>query len=108
MFVLQTLSALGVDPGDNILLLDGVVLQDTDVYNVLEVVTSECHLVEGLHRLGLQPENHIEVLKTSVHSEHKTFAVDVRSEAVMVGHVTCHVIRYSVYLVFPCHSLSTI
>lgn len=83
-----------MDPGDNVLILDGIVLQDTDVYSVLDVVLSECHLVEGLHRLGLLPEDHQLVLGTNVHSEHKTFAVDMRNETVVVGNVTCHVTIY--------------
>ncbi len=90
----QTLSALGVDPGDNLLLLDGIVLPDTDVYSILEMVLSESRLVAGLHRLGLQPEHHQEILKTNVHPEHKTFAIDTRSDAVVVGHVTGQVISW--------------
>ena len=81
---------LGVDAGDNVLLLDGIVLQEesTDVYSVLDVVRSEFHLLAGLHGLGLLPEHIQNVLRAKVHPEHKTFGIDMRNESVVVG-VAC-------------------
>lgn len=55
-------------------------------FSLLDVLLSESHLLTGLASLGIATSDMSSLLQLSVHSQQKTFAVDMRSEAVVVGH----------------------
>jgi len=81
----KMLGMIGVQPGDNILLLDGIVLQEgnIDIFNMMDILLSESRLVEGLQGLGINRTHFQDILHLPVMSEFKTFAIDMRNESVV-------------------------
>lgn len=59
--------------------------------SVLDVLLSESRLLSGLTDLGLTLSDIQSVIQTPVHSQVQSFAVDMRSESVVVSHMTYHV-----------------
>ena len=55
--------------------------------SVLEVLLSESRLLSGLTDLGLSVSDAHSLVKTPVHSQTQSFAVDMRSDSVVVSHV---------------------
>lgn len=55
--------------------------------SVLDVLLSESRLLSGLTDLGLSLPDTLSVVQTPVHSQVQSFAVDTRSELVMVSRV---------------------
>lgn len=58
--------------------------------SVLDVLLSESRLLSGLTDLGLTLSDIQSVIQTPVHSQVQSFAVDMRSESVVVSHMTYH------------------
>ena len=52
--------------------------------SILEVLQAESRLMEGLASLGLSTSDAHSVVQTSVHSQTQSFAVDMRSDSVVV------------------------
>ena len=90
----------GVSPGDSILLLNGLVLQDDDMdtfkfvitefdfkntfCSFLERLKKESKLLTGLEDLKISSSDNVEILSTAVHPQHSSLAVDMRNESVIV------------------------
>ena len=56
---------------------------------MVDILLSESRLVEGLKGLGISPSDFQDILHLPVLSEHRTFAVDMRNESVVVRNSTC-------------------
>ena len=71
--------------GDNTCVLK--VQQHTLYYgcSVLEVLLAESHLIGGLTGLGLSVSDAHSVVQIPVHSQAQSFAVDMRSQSVVVS-----------------------
>ena len=55
--------------------------------SVLDVLLSESRLLSGLTGLGLSVSDAHSLVQTPVHSQTQSFAVDMRSDSVVVSHV---------------------
>ena len=51
---------------------------------MVDILLSESRLVEGLKRLGISSSDFQDILHLPVLSEHKTFAIDMRNESIVV------------------------
>ena len=56
-------------------------------HRMVDILLSESRLVEGLKGLGISPSDFQDILHLPVLSEHRTFAVDMRNESVVVSTV---------------------
>ena len=104
----RTLQQYGMESGDSVVFFNGIVLQtdSADAFrcrlsvmsfapqssplslpSVLEVLLSESRLLAGLTSLGLSVSDAHTVVQTPVHSQAQSFAVDLRSESVVVSHM---------------------
>ena len=54
------------------------------VFSLQETLQHEVRLVDSLYRLGVQSTDLLSTLSLKVHSDHKSFVVDMRSEHVVV------------------------
>ena len=54
------------------------------VFSLQETLQYEVRLVDSLYRLGVQSTDLLSTLSLKVHSDHKSFVVDMRSEHVVV------------------------
>jgi UDP-glucose:glycoprotein glucosyltransferase len=81
----RTLQQYGMEPGDSVILFNGIALQsdNADAFSVLEVLLSESRLLSGLTDLGLSVSDAHSLVKTPVHSQTQSFAVDMRSDSVV-------------------------
>ena len=110
----RALKQYGMEPGDSVILFNGIALQSESVDafrcaqsitclsplppsilppctlphpSVLEVLLSESRLLSGLTGLGLSVSDAHSLVQTPVHSQTQSFAVDMRSDSVVVSHV---------------------
>ncbi|KAH9487627.1 UDP-glucose:glycoprotein glucosyltransferase 1, partial [Bulinus truncatus] len=75
----------GVGVGDSLLYINGLTvdLEVYDVFTLLDVMTSEAKLVEGLHSLGFQGEDLQKFLQLDLtNGEEEKYAIDIRHSAV--------------------------
>lgn len=56
--------------------------------SVLDVLLSESWLIGGLTGLGLSLSDSYSLAQIPVHTQSQSFAVDMRTDSVIVGHVT--------------------
>ena len=56
-------------------------------HRMVDILLSESRLVEGLKGLGISPSDFQDILHLPVLSQHRTFAVDMRNESVVVSTV---------------------
>lgn len=85
-------SALDLSPGDSALFINGlqVDLDTSDAFTLVELLTSESHMMEGLHRLGEQYQLDSvviqQLLKLDLRDTETMYAVDIRDPSVIVCH----------------------
>ena len=105
----RKLQQYGMEPGDSVILFNGIILQtdSTDAFrcvlfrvdyitslyillylSVLDVLLSESWLIGGLTGLGLSLSDSYSLAQIPVHTQSQSFAVDMRTDSVIVGHVT--------------------
>lgn len=56
--------------------------------SLLDYLKKEAHLLAGLEGLGIPRGYHSNLLSLQVHPQHTSFAIDIRSDSVLVSHVT--------------------
>ena len=56
-------------------------------YSVLDVLLAESHLIGGLTAMGLSLSDAHSLVQIPVHSQAESFAVDMRSQSVVVSQV---------------------
>uniref|UniRef100_A0A1X7THM3 UGGT thioredoxin-like domain-containing protein n=1 Tax=Amphimedon queenslandica TaxID=400682 RepID=A0A1X7THM3_AMPQE len=81
----RVLQQVGVAPGDSVLLLNGLILQEDDmnVFSILDYLKRESRLLSGLEGLGIPSKYFVQMVSLAVHPQHSTFAVDMRNESVL-------------------------
>ncbi|XP_003800394.1 UDP-glucose:glycoprotein glucosyltransferase 1 [Otolemur garnettii] len=75
---------LGLQPGDSALFINGlhIDLDTQDIFSLFDVLRNEAHVMEGLHRLGIEGLSLHNVLKLNIQPSEADYAVDIRSAAV--------------------------
>ncbi|KAK3776845.1 hypothetical protein RRG08_024619 [Elysia crispata] len=75
----------GIGPGDSLLYLNGLAmdLEIYDIFTLLDVMSSEAKLTEGLHSLGFKGEDLQSLLQMDLSQENEEkYAVDIRHSAI--------------------------
>ncbi|XP_053452768.1 UDP-glucose:glycoprotein glucosyltransferase 1 isoform X2 [Nycticebus coucang] len=75
---------LGLQPGDSALFINGlhIDLDTQDIFSLFDVLRNEAHVMEGLHRLGIEGLSLHNVLKLNIQPSEADYAVDIRSPAI--------------------------
>ena len=69
---------------------------DNCIFSLQETLQHEVRLVDSLYRLGVQSTDLQSTLSLKVHSDHKSFVVDMRSDHVVVSELVFLLYYYSV------------
>ncbi|XP_028655382.2 UDP-glucose:glycoprotein glucosyltransferase 2 [Erpetoichthys calabaricus] len=76
---------LGIQPGEAGFFINGyqIELDTTNPFSILDRISSEAKVMEGLYGHGFKEDNLNKMLKQSVHSVKDSFALDIRHPAVL-------------------------
>ena len=80
----RLLASVGVEPGNNVFLLNGLViwLEHTDAFVLFNLLQDEATFMDGLSSLRIPSETISKLLSLNLEQTHDSFGVDLRGDAV--------------------------